>query len=198
MVNGHLFKKEEQQMESVKDTLQGYQHFKTIGHKLQSKTGYKPVAPSRTLETKPATIEPQPAPAQIKSDWLPDNILDLIDNKEYLPRHKKLARVFGSKYLIKLAELAETKQQPSHWYAKVTSKKNWEAITLPMLEKLFKAIETARTAISKLNMSNDWLRYYTKVAYRTSEAKFNSILEQAQTTAKTTPQYYFRYLAGQV
>ena len=52
--------------------------------------------------------------------------------------------------------------------------------------------------MQKLGFSDKWLKFYTKVAYRTTEAKFNSILEQAQTTANTTPQYYFRYLVSQV
>lgn len=129
---------------------------------------------------------------------LPEQISKLVDNKGYLPKHKKLANKHGVKYLLKLAELSETKKMPSHWYAKVTSKNNWENKTLPMLEKLFKAIDSAKKAMQKLGFKDKWLKFYTKVAYRTTEAKFNGILEQAQTSANTTPQYYFRYLVSQV
>lgn len=186
-------------METISETLKGYEQFKAVGEKLKNKS--QPEAPRSqvldNLSNIPA-IEPKQPQSRLKSDWLPDDVLNLIDNKNYLPKHKKLARDYGSKYLIKLAELAQTKDKPSNWYAKVTSKKNWGNITLPMLEKLFQAVEQAKKAISKLGISDKWLRFYTKVAYRTTEAKFYGILEQAQTSAKTTPQYYFRYLVSQV
>lgn len=189
-------------METISETLKGYEQFKAMGEKLKNKS-HTEATRSQVLDNlckidyTPA-IEPEKPQSRLKSDWLPDDVLNLIDDESYLPKHKKLAREYGSKYLIKLAELAGTKDKPSHWYAKVTSKMNWEAITLPMLEKLFKAIEQAKKAISKLGISDKWLRFYTKVAYRTTEAKFFGILEQAQTSAKTTPQYYFRYLVSQV
>lgn len=162
-----------------------------------------PITLGENLE-KPRAITPSRPPVITKitrvidDRELPKDITDLIDDKAYLPKHKKLARDYGLKYQLKLVELAKTKDKPSSWFAKVTAKKNWEARTLPMLEKLLAATETAKKAIQKLGLSGAWLPYYIKVAYRSTEAAFNSALEQAQTSAKTTPQYYFRYLSTQI
>lgn len=129
---------------------------------------------------------------------VPENIATLIDSKSFLPKHKKLIKMHGVKYFEKLAELAQTKDAPSHWYAKSTSIAKWESQTLPMLEKLFAAIERATKAIEKLGLNMKWLHFYTKVAYRSTEAAFMGILEQAMNSARTTPQYYFRFLATQI
>ena len=200
-------------MESISETMGGYSKFLEMGNKIKGRSNreielpksyHKPVYEKPVIYTSTSTT-----PVRIIDNRtcinsttskieLPEVIASLVDNKDYLPKHNKLAREYGVKYILKLAELAETKKSPSHWYAKVTSKSNWENVTLPMLEKLFKAIESATKAMQKLGIGDKWIRYYTKVAYRTSEAVFNSILEQAQTSAKTTPQHYFKYLSTQV
>lgn len=71
---------------------------------------------------------------------LPSEVVELIDNKAYMNRHLKLARDYGVNYLKKLAEIAQTKGKPSHWYAKVTSTKQW-AQTEKMLMDLFKKLD---------------------------------------------------------
>lgn len=188
-------------MTNISEILNGYEQSKAMGERLKNKAQpalTKKQVTHNLINYNISEIAWEKREDRVQSDWLPDDVLNLIDDRNYLPKHKKIAREYGNKYLIKLSELAKTKNKPSHWYARATSKKNWKSITLPMLDKLFQAIESAEKAISKLGFSDKWLRFYIKVAFRTTPAKFYEILEQAQTTAKTTPQYYFRYLVSQV
>lgn len=69
---------------------------------------------------------------------IPPEVDRLIDNKMYRNRVRFLIRVHGVHYMIKCAELAQTKAKPSHWFAKaVISTRNWHERTLTMLEALF-------------------------------------------------------------
>lgn len=79
--------------------------------------------PTINRDTRPIVhrVRPSETPGE-----LPQAVLDLIDNKVFLPRHRRLQREHGDKVLLKLAEMAQTKGRPSHWYAKVTSVAQWE------------------------------------------------------------------------
>lgn len=48
---------------------------------------------------------------------------DLIDNKMYRNKFRKLIREGHLRGLLELAEQAGSKDKPSHWFAKVTAKR---------------------------------------------------------------------------
>lgn len=179
-------------MESLKDTMTGSNKYARIA---EAPTAYRHEPTAAKVKYADNSRVYDPATKQI---IVPETITSLIDNKSYLPKHSKLIKRYGVNYFDKLAELAQTKKAPSHWYAKVTSNAKWESQTLPMLEKLFAAIERAGKAIDKLGLNKQWLNFYTKVAFRSSEAAFNGILEQAMNSPRTTPQHYFRFLVKQI
>lgn len=108
---------------------------------------------------------------------LPGAVAALVDNKAYLPRHRKLQREYGDRVLLKLAELAKSKGKPSRWYATVTSVANWDR-TLKMVKKLLAATERAVEAMKKLGVPETWIRWYTGYAYRLTEAQFAYAIEQ--------------------
>ncbi|NQD41429.1 hypothetical protein [Glutamicibacter halophytocola] len=125
---------------------------------------------------------------------LPKAVLDLIDNKAYLPRHKKLKRLYGDKVLLKLAELAATKGKPSHWYAKVTSIEKWEQ-TFEMVKTLIANSRRALVAMEKLGAEASFLPWYIKTVAALSEAQVAGFIERA-TRAKSPPKL-FAYLSKQ-
>lgn len=81
---------------------------------------------------------------------LPEEIIALVDNKAYLPKHRKLWREHP-RQLLTLIELAATKQAPSRWYAKVTAKAMWER-TLKFLAKLERVRQQAQIIAQKLGV----------------------------------------------
>jgi len=91
---------------------------------------------------------------------LPIEVVELVDNPMYLNRHKKLARDYGVKYLLKLAELAQTKAKPSRWYAKVTSVKQWSDMTENMLINLFKKLGQMKEKLAGIGVDPKWLPYF--------------------------------------
>lgn len=109
---------------------------------------------------------------------LPKEIMDLVDNKMFLPRHKKLARDYGVDWLLKLSELAKTKGKPSHWYAKVTSKNNWKQ-TEEMLQGLLKKIDQMKEKLQGLRVPAHWIPYFVGAKDKLSEAEFNNCVELA-------------------
>jgi hypothetical protein len=133
---------------------------------------------------------------------LPEAITNLVDNKAYLPRHQKLARDYGVKYLIKLAEIAQTKGKPSRWYAKATSKANWKQ-TEQMLQSLFKKLDQAREILAKVpqatQLAGQWLNYYAGAFSRLSEAQVNQCVELANSRgAKKPPNLFARSIKLQL
>jgi hypothetical protein len=54
------------------------------------------------------------------------NIEELIDNKMYRNRYRKLIREGHLVSLLWLAAMADKKEQPSHWFAWSCSVKRWE------------------------------------------------------------------------
>jgi len=117
---------------------------------------------------------------------LPQEIISLVDNPAYLRRHRKLARDYGVKYLLKLAELARTKNIPNRWYAKVTSTANWQQ-TEEMLIGLFKKIDQVKEKLQGIGVPDGWLSYYVGAAAKLSEAKFNSCIELAKARGAKKP-----------
>lgn len=124
---------------------------------------------------------------------LPDEITSLVDNPIYLNRHKKLARDYGVKYLLKLAELARSKKvnKPSNWYAKATSCKNWQEQTEHMLIELFKKIDKMKEKLKGLVVGDKWINYYIMASSKLSEAKFNRCIELARSRGVIKPPNLF-------
>lgn len=117
---------------------------------------------------------------------LPEEIIKLVDNPMYLPRHRKLARDYGVNYLLKLAELARTKGKPSHWYAKATSKDNWKQ-TEEMLIGLFKKIDKIKDKLQGIGVSSKWINYFVGAADKLPEARFNNCIELAKSRGAKKP-----------
>lgn len=120
---------------------------------------------------------------------LPSEVTNLVDNKMYLPRHRKLARDYGVDWLLKLSELAKTKGKPSRWYAKVTGTKNWQQ-TEEMLTKLFKKIDLMREKLSGIGVSNQWIMYFVGASGKLSEQVFNRCIELAKARGVKDPPNY--------
>lgn len=157
---------------------------------------------AKTLNTKPqvqriefnSIVDNRGFTDEFGNAVLPSEVLELIDNKMYLPRHRKLAREHGVKYLQKLTELAHTKAKPSHWYATVTSTANWGQ-TLDMLQDLFKRIHTALTTLDKVGVTNQWqeqwLNYYIGACRKLSEAQIANCIELATARGVKRPPNMF-------
>lgn len=90
---------------------------------------------------------------------LPPEIDALIDNKAYRNKFKRLVREGYSQELLELADIARSKDKPSHWYAKTTKTKPapgqegqptmWER-SLDYLAKLHNVQVMARLVAAKL------------------------------------------------
>jgi hypothetical protein len=84
---------------------------------------------------------------------IPNEVDALIDNKMYRRKFKKLIRDGHLGSLVKLAEVAQTKPQPSRWFATVTAKANWER-TLRFLAKLIEIEEKAARVVAKISTAS--------------------------------------------
>lgn len=97
---------------------------------------------------------------------LPQELLDLIDNKMYLPRHLKLAREYGVDMLLTLAGIAKGKGKPNRYYAKSTSVAKWLEVTLPIIKKIKANLKAIRDQFSsngiKLNEAYMFWIYSTR------------------------------------
>jgi len=111
---------------------------------------------------------------------LPSEVVELVDNPMYLNRHKKLARDYGVKYLLKLAELAQNKAKPSRWYAKVTSVKQWSDMTEKMLINLFKKLDQMREKLEGIGVDPKWLPYFVGANAKLKGYKFDRCVNYAK------------------
>lgn len=118
---------------------------------------------------------------------LPKEIARLIDDKRFIPRHKKLARDYGMKYLLKLAELAKTKAKPSRWYAVATSVKNWGETTEKMLIDLLKKTDKLIEKLKGLGIDSKYYPYYLKAMGILSENKFDKAVRNANSRGVNSP-----------
>lgn len=137
-----------------------------------------------------------------QSDELPNEVLDLISNKAYLPRHRKLQRLHGDRVLLKVAEMCRGKDSsgkpirvPAAYYARITSLVNWDR-TLAIVKKLLSAVRRATEIMDKLGADPAWFQWYVSVVYRHSEAQVASWLERATTAKKGSPPKLFAWFVG--
>lgn len=138
----------------------------------------------------------------LESSELPIAIVQLVDNKAYLPRHRKLQRLHGDRILLKVAELCHGKDghgkpisKPASYYARMTSLKNWDR-TLKTVKRLLAATERAVVVMNKLAAEPQWLRWYVGVIYRNSEATVAQWVERATSAKRGSPQKLFAWLAS--
>ena len=133
---------------------------------------------------------------------LPAMVDELISNKAYRPRHRKLQRIYGDRILLKVAELCRGKDgsgkpinNPSAYYARITSLENWDR-TLRTVKRLLAATERAVVVMKKLGAEPQWLRWYVGVVYRNSEAVVAQWVERATSAKRGSPQKLFAWLAA--
>ncbi|MGB3822455.1 MAG: hypothetical protein WA972_05795 [Rhodococcus qingshengii] len=138
-----------------------------------------------------------------QSDELPSQVYELISNKAYLPRHKKLQRLYGDRVLLKVVEMCHGKDStgkpirlPAAYYAKITSLANWDR-TLATVKKLLAAVRRATEVVAKLGADPAWFQWYVGVVYRHSEAQIASWLERATTAKRGSPPKLFAWLVAQ-
>ncbi len=116
------------------------------GDMLATRYGQRP-SPS-TLTSKNKTSIESSVGNNITSIEIPAEVDALIDNKAYYNKFRKLMREYPQE-IMALVELARHKDQPSHWFARVTAKKNWER-TLKFVAGLFRVRELAERVAKKL------------------------------------------------
>lgn len=133
---------------------------------------------------------------------LPEEIDNLIDNKMYRNKFRKLIREGHLKDLLELAKLAQMKDKPSYWFARATKTKPapgqedkptmWER-TLKYLAKLRKVTRTVTEIAERIQAPAEYL----KVVYAAYWRHGGNILRYAitaQETARTNPYRYFCWL----
>ncbi len=109
------------------------------------------------------SIESQPAIKNVPDQGnIPDEVDALIDNKLYRNKFKKLIREGHEQALRQLAAVAQTKNQPSHFFAKWTrttpepgkadQPTNWQR-TLQWLAKAREVARKAAYVAAKLNIA---------------------------------------------
>lgn len=114
----------------------------------------------RQTDNDDASIESSASkPSNNTSIELPQVIDDLIDNKMYRNKFKKLVREGYLRDLLELAGIARTKDNPSHWFARATKTTaapgqegkptNWER-ALKYLAKLRQVAMTAECVARRI------------------------------------------------
>jgi hypothetical protein len=113
----------------------------------------------------------------------------LIDNKKYLPRYRAL-QIANPGELVQLVEIAQTKVQPSHWFAKACSKANWP-MTLKMLRKVSSVAYEVRKRVGEL--SADFGEFITQRLATLPMAGIVRVLEHAA-KARAPERYIYKCL----
>lgn len=103
---------------------------------------------------------------------------NLTDNKAYMNKCKARAKEIGWDWLYKLAEIAHTKENPSHWFSVATSKANWER-TKKMLCKLMKRIKTILVKIGSW-IQKDYMNWLLKAQRQLGDSTFWEIARRAE------------------
>ncbi|NDZ93308.1 hypothetical protein G3I13_01855 [Streptomyces sp. SID6673] len=140
----------------------------------------------------------------LETGELPAEVDELINNKAYLPRHRKLQRLHGDRVLLKVAELCHGKDgkgrrinDPQKYYARMTSLASWNR-TLTTVKRLLAATERAVAIMQKLGADPQWLRWYVGVVYRNSEATVAQWVERATAAKRGSPPRLFAWLASDI
>lgn len=123
---------------------------------------------------------------------LPDNVKKLIQNPIYQNRVKYLVREFGSKYIKLLAQIAQTKAKPQHWFAKCYSKERWKEQTLPFLKRMLEQAEKMKEKLAEIKTNTAYLPFFIKAEGKLGESVFNELLEVAMSPKIKNADFYLR------
>jgi hypothetical protein len=99
---------------------------------------------------------------------LPEVVDQLIDNKMYRNKFKKLVREGHLQDLLDLATVAMTKNRPSRWFATVTAKARFSG-TLIWLQKCRQVTQLAREVASRLSAGTQHMRAIYKACWRRND-----------------------------
>lgn len=123
---------------------------------------------------------------------IPALIDDLIDDKRYYPKfHKKIREGFLPQ-LIKLAGIAATKKNPSHWFNKATGKRMWER-TLEFLGSLEESARVVARVLQQIDPTEK-VRGYVEYACRRLGSRVERLADTAKEVGRSK-QRLFCYLA---
>lgn len=145
-------------------------------------------------ERQPSSIERSRVKLTTNSIDVPGEIDSLIDHKMYRNKFRKLIREGHLAHLLKLAEIAQTKETPSRWFAMVTAKRNWER-TLEFLAKVRQVANQVAHAAQQLAVPAERMKPLFKAAWQ-----LRGHLPRLAGLAKETgrdPERYFWWLYGQ-
>lgn len=106
-------------------------------------------------------------------------------------RYKKLIRDGHLNDLIQLAELAETKNVPANWFAKVASKAEWTR-TLDFLVKLRNVASKAVDIAKRISVPKDGMKAVYKACWKLNDVAVKHAVTAAETG--TNPFKYFNWL----
>lgn len=111
---------------------------------------------------------------------LPEEIDQLIDNKAFRPKYRKLVRDGHLTDLLELATMAGDKDKPSHWFTRVCRKAVWEK-TLAWLAKARKVAQLAAEVAKRLDAPETAMKAILKACWRNGP----SVLRKAITAEET-------------
>ena len=123
---------------------------------------------------------------------IPAEIDALIDNKAFYNKFRKLIREGHLEKLLKLAEIAHTKEKPSRWFAMATAKRNWER-TLEYLAKIRQVVNQVMHAARKLATPAHRIKQLFKAAWQL-RGHFQRLVGLA--SEGRNPERYFWWLYG--
>lgn len=133
----------------------------------------------KVAEIQPTLYRAKSYTADSKIESVPEEIDRLIDNKMYRNKFKKLIREGHLKDLLQLAEIAQTKEKPSFWFAKVCAKARWGG-TLKWLAKVRDIARKAAEVAKRLSAKPHQMKAIYKACWRR-----NDVVRQAVTAAET-------------
>lgn len=134
----------------------------------------------RSVSQPVASIEEAGSNTAKSIEAVPSQIDDLIDNKMYRNKFRKLIREGHLQDLLELVEIAHTKDKPSHWFATATAKKSWDK-TLAFLAKAREIARTAAEVVKRLAVPVGHL----KAVYKACWTLRSTALRHAITAAET-------------
>jgi hypothetical protein len=148
---------------------------------------------AQVLEHQSHSIERSRVILTTNSIDIPAEIDNLIDNKMYHNKFRKLIREGHLDKLMKLAEIAKTKEAPSRWFAKATAKANWER-TLEFLAKIRQVANQVMHAAEQLHVPTDRLKPLFKAAWNL-RGQLPRLAGLAKESGRD-PERYFWWLYG--
>lgn len=152
------------------------------------------------MESLAQLLEKQPSSIEISSKLtnnsidIPAEIDALIDNKAYYNKFRKLIREGHLDKLLKLAEIAWTKEAPSHWFATVTAKHNWER-TLEFLAEIRQVAKQVMHAAEQLRVPDDRLKPLFKAAWQL-RGQLPRLAGLAKETGRDPERYFWWLYTG--